>query len=186
MPWSRRAGNKASSHAGFDIQKATDEALEKLVRLPPSSFPSLPHDIAAELDRLGCLIPQASYYQSEPHNVVSGEFARKGQTDWAVMCSVDGVSRILIFWGGPDQCPSEIPHGEDRGCFQHVGDHMMAYSCLIASAEKEYITTKLSEYGQTERAPTIDHQGIHDIFAEKASTVRYCSEGKWVDLPGAD
>ena len=30
-------------------------------------------------------------------NVVRGEFAKRGQSDWAVLCSVNGVSSILVF-----------------------------------------------------------------------------------------
>ncbi|MEJ2147597.1 MAG: hypothetical protein P8020_20950 [Acidobacteriota bacterium] len=170
-----------------DIGKATDEALEKLVRLPPSAFPALPKEVAGQLERRGCLIPQASFYDPEPHNVISGEFARRGQTDWAVLCSVEGQSKILVFWGGPARCPDSLPHGEDRGCFQDVmGDGTMAYSCVIFRADEKYIKDKLALYGQSDAAPVIDHDGINDAFAEKASSVRYCHDGRWLDLPGAD
>ena len=170
-----------------DLRKATDEALERMVRLPPSAFPDLPRDIAAELERRGCRIPQATFYDSQPHNVISGEFARRGQTDWAVLCSTNGVSELLVFWGGEHRCPNRLPHGADRGCFQDVmGDGTMAYSCLIARADEKYITEKLALYRMSETAPLIDHDGINDIFAEKASSVLYCHEGRWLDLPGAD
>jgi hypothetical protein len=33
---------------------------------------------------------------------------------------------------------------------------------------------------------TIDHDGIELAFIEKASTVHYFVNGKWIQIPGAD
>src|SRR4051812_15288168 len=65
----------------------------------PSQFRELPPRVVKELERRHCTVPQ-------PHpatggtNVIRGAFARAGQADWAVMCSVNGASSILVFWAG--------------------------------------------------------------------------------------
>jgi hypothetical protein len=63
----------------------------------PLSLPELPAEIASSLEQSGCLIPQG---HSGHSNVVVGELAAAGQQDIAAICSVDGISRIEIFWGG--------------------------------------------------------------------------------------
>src|SRR5689334_3061962 len=65
------------------------------VRLAPSSFPQLPEGIRKDLERRTCTIPQ-TYLKYGPHNVVRGPFTAKGRDDWAVLCSVGRVSRILV------------------------------------------------------------------------------------------
>jgi len=69
------------------------------VRLSPRSFHQLPHKIIRNLQERGCTIPQ-EFGNSDPHNVISGEFRTKGQRDWAVLCSRKRSSSILVFWGG--------------------------------------------------------------------------------------
>ena len=96
-----------------DLQRQFDEAERRIVRLPPAAFPELPRPVVHELQRRGCTIPQEAFTK-EPHNVIHGEFAKTGQTDWAVLCSVKGVSTILVFWNGSEKNPAEIATLEDR------------------------------------------------------------------------
>src|SRR5437773_1573493 len=76
-----------------DLKRKFDQADQKIVRLPPSAFPELPGNVARELQRRGCTIPQEAFTK-RPHNVVRGEFARPGQLDWAILCSVNQTSRL--------------------------------------------------------------------------------------------
>ena len=73
-----------------------DIADGETTRFQPTAFSELPEHIVAELQSRQCTIPQI-YDDPEPHNVISGEFKEKGQTDWAVLCSKDLISSILIF-----------------------------------------------------------------------------------------
>src|SRR6266480_1397778 len=75
-----------------DLKRKFDEAEQRIVRLSPSAFPELPGNVVKGLQRRGCTIPQNT---RKPQNVVAGQFARPGQTDWAVLCSVNRVSSIL-------------------------------------------------------------------------------------------
>ena len=63
---------------------------EKILRLPPAAFSELPSSVIEDLEKRGCTIPQAvpgSFGYLNPHNVIRGEFAKRGQTDWAILCS---------------------------------------------------------------------------------------------------
>ena len=80
-----------------DLKRKFDQADQKIVRLSPSAFPELPANLVKELERRGCTIPQEAFTKRR-HNVVRAEFAQPGQTDWAVLCSVNRVSSILVFF----------------------------------------------------------------------------------------
>ncbi len=87
------------------------------VRLPPSAFSQLPEKIVRNLQGRGCTVPQ-TYLSGKPNNVISGELARRGQTDWAVLCSRNGESSILVFWSGSTKSVSEVAKAPDRGFLQ--------------------------------------------------------------------
>ena len=76
-----------------DQQQQFDEAERRIVRLPPSAFPQLPHNVVTELERRGCTIPQEAFTR-KPHNVVKGNFAKPGQVDWAVHCDENHVAGL--------------------------------------------------------------------------------------------
>jgi hypothetical protein len=75
-----------------DLKRQFDEAEQRIVRLPPTAFPELPRNVVRELQRRGCSIPQEAFTK-KPHNVITGQFARPGERDWAVLCSNIGYSR---------------------------------------------------------------------------------------------
>jgi hypothetical protein len=74
--------------------------------LRPSEFPNVPRRVRQRLESLHCLIPQ-DVETPVPHNIVIGEFARKGQQDWAAYCSRNATSKVLIIWGGSSTCSGE-------------------------------------------------------------------------------
>ncbi len=166
-----------------------DEAERKIVRFPPSAFPELPRSIAINLQRRGCSIPQTPYLQ-KPHNVIKGEFAKAGQTDWAVLCSKKQApargsgaryaSSILVFWNGSGKAPAELSKREDRIYLQSVSANQIAFSRTIGPAAIDFILQ------HNHSAGNIDHQGIDDSFAEKGSTTWFYRDGKWSKLLGAD
>ncbi len=168
--------------AAQDKWAAADSAT---LRLPPAAFSQLPKNIVQYLQGRGCTIPQ-TYLSREPHNVISGEFARQGQTDWAVLCSRNGESSILVFWRGSTKPVSEIAKAPDRGFLQTVSEGgKIAFSRAIEPVGRDYILGHYKEYGGR-KPPPINHQGIDDAYVEKASVVRYYHRGKWLELKGAD
>ena len=166
-----------------DLQRQFDEAERRIVRLLPSAFPELPRNVVRELQRRGCTIPQS--FSKPPNNVIRGEFAKSGQTDWAVLCSVKGVSTILVFWKGSERNPAEIVPMEDRNFLQGISSDKIVYSREVNPVGKDFIMRHYDAYGGT-KPPPIDHQGIDDAFLEKASVTWYFHLGKWLKLTGAD
>src|SRR5438477_10287344 len=90
-----------------ELKRKFDQADQKIVRLPPSAFPELPGNIVRELQRRRCMIPQESYTK-RANNVIRGNFARPGQQDWAVFCSVNRTSSILVFFNSSEKNVQEI------------------------------------------------------------------------------
>ena len=123
--------------------------------------------------------------QKNPHNVIRGEFAKPGQTDWAVLCSVKGVSTILVFWNGSEKNPAEIAKLEDQIFLQGITADEIGFSRGISAVGNEFIMEHYQAYGGP-KPPPINHQGINDAFLEKGSEVQYFYGGKWVKLTGAD
>jgi hypothetical protein len=153
-------------------------------RLRPSAFPELPNNITLDLQRRGCTIPQAAGIKAR-HNVIKGEFAKPGQTDWAVLCSVNDASSILIFWNGSGTNPAQIEKQDDKYRLQSDADNKMVYSRAIEPVGESFIMKHYAAYGG-EKPPPIYHQGIDDQFVGKASVVWYFYRGKWIHLTGAD
>jgi hypothetical protein len=167
-----------------DLKRKFDQADQKIVRLPPSAFPELPSNIVRELQRRGCTIPQEAY-TNKPHNVIHGNFARPGQLDWAVLCSVNRISSILVFFNGSEKNVQEIASTEDRSYLQGISADQIGFSRGIRPVGKDFIMRHFRAYG-VPTPPQIDHQGIDDAFIEKASVTWYFDGGNWLRLTGAD
>ncbi len=164
---------------------AWQAAARTVRRLPPDSFPWLPFTIRSALAARGCSVPQ-SFTSLRPHNVIAGSFAHKGQRDWAVLCSLRDSSSVLIFWGGADgQPPTEFARRSDPGFLQSLGGGRIGYSRLLGVAS----SPQIREYAAAHNGlvpQVLDHDGVEDAFAGKASTVSYLAGGHWVVLAGAD
>ena len=174
----------ASAQIPEELKRKFNEAERRIVRLPPSAFHDLPASVAHELQRRGCTIPQDSFTK-KPHNVIHGEFAKPGQTDWVALCSINRVSTILVFWNGSPKNPAMIAPMEDRNFLQGISATEIGYSRELSAAGKEFILRHYRAYGGP-TPPPIDHQGIDDAFMEKASVTWYFYDGKWMKLSGAD
>src|SRR5262245_30049817 len=97
-----------------------DKANREVVRLAPSTFKQLPRELIQELERRRCTVPQV--WGAHPsRNVIRGEFLKKGQSDWAVLCSVNMKSSILLFAAGSPANPMKIAESDDLTYLQDVG-----------------------------------------------------------------
>lgn len=158
-------------------------------RLQPSAFPNVPFSFRKRLEARGCTVPQQNYEGNhKPSNVIHGEFAKKGQQDWAVLCSKGGKSSVVMFWGQPTSCPSELAYRTDT---DYIDLQTKEYSRNIASITRKGIIG-LSVVGGGDGVhvphgyPLLDHEGIEDSWLGKASEIYFCSKGKWFTLQGAD
>lgn len=161
-----------------------DEADAKVQRLSPDAFPELPAGIRVELVKRQCTVPQ-TFLSTQPHNVIHGEFSKKGQQDWAVLCSTGRASSILVFWGGSVKDMFVFPATPDKNYLQGRGEGKIGYSCDISVVGKDFILEHHKRYGGP-TPPPIDHDGINVSFVEKASSVLYREKGEWLSLTGAD
>ena len=103
-------------------------------------------------------------------NVIHGQFARRGQTDWAVLCSKAGQSTILIFWGKASTCAGELNTEKDDD-IRYI--EPVSEADILGDADP----------------PTpglMKHQAIDDGLDGKGSTVYYCTDGQWKVVAGAD
>jgi hypothetical protein len=140
--------------------------------------------VVKELERRGCNIPQ-EFFAKKPNNVVKGAFARPGELDWAVLCSIKGVSTILVFWNGSEKNPAAIAPIEDRTFLQVVTNEKIGYSRGIGPVGRDFIMRHFKAYGGP-KPPPIDHQGIDNAYVGKASVTWYFYSGRWLTLTGAD
>lgn len=178
-------GRPSTQNDPIPSQQEWEKAEREIKPLSPSAFKELPIAIVKKLEARGCTIPQVAQWP-RPHNLIRGAFARNGQMDWAVLCSKEGKSNILVFWGGAARCPSELAPGEVRRWLQTVvGRGRIGYSWAISTVSKKDILLFHRALGGP-KPPPIDHQGIDDAFVGKWSVIRYCYRGKWRALQGAD
>src|SRR5262245_35348723 len=69
------------------------------VRLEPDVFSMLPVAVRSDLKKRTCTIPQP-FTSGRPQNVIRGRFFTTAGADWAVLCSRDRISSILVYRGG--------------------------------------------------------------------------------------
>lgn len=162
-----------------------DAADRATKRLAPAQFVDLPVSVRTELEGRGCTIPQP-FTARRPVNVIKGRFTSAHQTDWAVLCSRQRTSSILVFRGRVRSAVAEIAAHADIESLQTIdGDRAVGYSREIAIATDRYIQDHHNRYGGP-KPPPLDHEGINDLLIEKGSVVWYWYGGAWLELQGAD
>jgi hypothetical protein len=170
---------------GQDWERADQETR----RFRPSAFPRLPPAIRGDLERRGCTIPQP-VTAKRPVNIISGRFTRPHEVDWAVLCSIQRVSSILVFRGGSPLNVAEIERKVDAAFLQVIeddgrGNPVVGFSRLIEAANPNQILRYWREVGGP-KPPPLDHDAIEHIFVEKGSSILYWYRERWLVLEGAD
>lgn len=178
------AARRAEEQSRRDWAVRFQEATGRIRRLPVDAFPTLPPAVAGVLRARNCRVPQP-WMEGAPRNVIRGEFFGKGQPGWAVLCSVNNSSSLLVFRSDRDTDPEILNSAEDSGYLQGVGGDAIGYSREITTVSRDFIVKHYRAYGGPE-PPPIDHHGIDDAFLEKASVTLYFYGGKWLQLQGAD
>ena len=150
--------------------------------LSPTAFPELPKNIVGDLQRRHCKIPQLLHEKKV--NVIKGEFAKRGQTDWAALCEVGRTTSILIYWNGSEINPARIGQQDDAARYEITEEGKENIRVISAVGRREIMTHYSHSPGP--KPPPIDHQGIDDAFVGKASSIAYFYNGKWIGLSGSD
>ena len=173
---------------------ATAQDTEKIVRghkgdqsfafrmLPPATFTELPAPILRDLEKRRCMIPQ-SYEAKSPENVIHGAFLQQGSNDWAVLCSHDGTSTLLVYWNGTAAKTAELAAQVDSDTADPYDEtSLLGYARGIDPASPNKIDELLANkpYGP------FDHEGIRDAHIEKSSVIHYFKGGTWMTLAGSE
>jgi hypothetical protein len=162
------------------VQLAGEFAQADLVtrRLPPSAIRRLPAAVRRALERRGCTIPQLTY-KGAPPNAVRGAFTAPGRKEWAVLCSGERVSSILVLREHSGALAADLARKPDVDFLQNAGPRWgIVFSREITAARPPYV--RICNLNETERpGRLIDHDGIRDAFVDKASVAWYLERGQW-------
>lgn len=157
-----------------DFSRADDA----IVRLKPDAFPDLPEHVRTALVQRGCTIPQPADERAEKKNVISGHFISAGAADWAVLCSHDKRSSILVFPGGHSARVESMGEEPDSQYLQVVGEGgKIGFSRLLTLATVKQVRKHVAH---------AHLDGILDSFTGKASLLWYRSGSKWMKVQAGD
>lgn len=146
--------------------------------LPLSSFPALPPEVAAQLSRRRCMIPQ-SYEAMQPENVIHGAFHVSGSKDWAALCSVEGTTTLYVFFAGQFDDPDALRSQPDTAWLgADPGQITLGSAWGIAARTAD----ELRASPELRHLLAIDHDAIDDAQLEHTLTVRYYDGRKWLTV----
>lgn len=153
-------------------------------RLPVSSFPDLPADVASTLNQRGCMIPQ-TYEAHHPENVVRASLERAGSSDWAVLCAVRGTVSLLIFFASDPAEPIILTSMRETERLQaHDNAGVLGFNWGIDPASPEQVREARS--GMEHRPPPTDHDALADSIIDIKTIYHFYSKHSWtlLDVPG--
>ena len=157
-----------------------------ILYLEPDHFPEAPPELRRALDERGCRIPQIYDPEYPPEietelyqgNLVSGHFKSTAELHWAVLCSVDKQTSLLVFdssgrledtLGGPSE------------------DYDGGFIWYVDEADREHILEDHANFGYgTLKPPPIFHEGVEEGIVGKGSWIHYWHDCQWIGLQGGD
>lgn len=150
--------------------------------LPVSSFPQIPNQVASQLERMRCMIPQ-SFEARQPENVIEGAFRAPGSRDWAALCSVDGTTTLYVFFAGHYDRPEALRSQADTLWLgAEPGSRIYGSAWGVAVRPASDLRALRSLHG----AAQFDHDGIEDAYLEHSATVHYWQAGQFLALSSHD
>ena len=148
--------------------------------LPVSSFPGLPEELAAQLNRRGCLIPQ-TYEAHQPENVVHASLERAGSSDWAVLCSERGTVSLLVYFSSAPAKLLVLASAPETARLQaHDPSGVLGFNWGIDPASPEQIRT--AQIGLLHRPARVDHDALADSVVEHRTVYRFYLKAGWTLL----
>ena len=165
-------------------QDAWTRADSAIVRARPSAFGKLPAPIRRDLERRGCTVPQ-QFDDKKLNNVISGAFVGPRRIDWAVLCSIAGRSRVLIYPAGGAQPADSLDEAPDASFLQRYTQGIV-YSRAITTVPAKRVRRLIPARGAGNASRHADHDAIEIAFVDKASSVFYWTGAKWIELGGSD
>ena len=150
----------------------------------PSAFSAIPKEVVTFYKEAKCQIPQSG--MPKPNNLIYGAFAKSGQKDWAALC-LDGThSKILMKWGGPTTCPSEVSRDENSRYVSNLSDGTTELTRGLEKIPYSSANVGRTKFEGDGKFRNFKHDAMNDAIIERTSTVLYCNSGKWITAAGAD
>ena len=151
--------------------------------LPVSSFPELPSAVVGLLNLRSCVIPQ-TYEAHHPENVVHASLERAGSSDWAVLCSAEGIVSLLVFFGNaPAQFVVLASAPETLRLQAYDATGALGFNWGIDPASPRQIHD--AQIGMEHRPPIMDHDALADSVVDRRTIYHFYAKSAWtlVDLP---
>jgi hypothetical protein len=157
------------------------QSIPYLIRhLPISSFPNLPNELAVQLNRRGCLIPQ-TYEAHRPENVVHASFERPGSSDWAVLCSTQGTVSLLVFFSSdPAKLLVLSAAPETERLQAHDPSGILGFNWGIDPATPEQV--RQAQSGLLHRPTPVDHDALADSLVDRHTVYHFYLKNAWIVL----
>jgi hypothetical protein len=148
--------------------------------LPISSFPNLPEELAVQLNRRGCLIPQ-TYEAHHPENVVHASFERPGSSDWAVLCSAQGTVSLLVFFSSAPSKLNVLSAAPETERLQaHDPSGVLGFNWGIDPASPEQV--RQAQAGLLRRPTPVDHDALADSLVDQHTVYHFYLKNAWIVL----
>lgn len=152
-------------------------AVARIPRFAPDKFAALPPTAREAFTQMNCQVPQTSLTGGSS-NVVQGEFAAKGQRDWAALCSNGLTTEIRVVWGGPVRCEDRFAAVQDSDSVTISSASVATYTRSLGVASPEQTARHL-----TRLRATLPETPAHDALEDGPATARlvhYCRGGHWL------
>jgi hypothetical protein len=148
--------------------------------LPVSSYPGLPEELAAQLNRRGCLIPQ-TYEAHRPENVVHASLERAGSSDWAVLCSErETVSLLVYFSSAPAKLLVLAASPETERLQPHDPSGVLGFNWGIDPASPDQV--RQAQSGLEHRPAFLDHDALADSLVDRHTVYHFYLKNAWTVL----
>jgi hypothetical protein len=142
-----------------------------------------------DLTRRGCRIPQ-SFSQGTPHNAVRGAFTAAGATEWAVLCSISGRSRIFVYrlsaggrTSGQPAAIDSLAEAPDAEYLQSGVEPGARFGIGFSRRLKVLSPRDLRRYANLlhrgSSPPSATRSVLEDLYVEKAATALYYANARW-------
>ncbi len=147
-------------------------------RLPISSFPEIPSQIAAVLTERGCMIPQ-TWQAHRPENVIHGSFEHAGTEDWAMLCSVRGTTSLLVFLAdAPVASPAKLAEWQETTRLQpHDPSGVLGFNWGIDAATPRQFRDAFASESSPPTVP--DHDAVADSVIDTRTIYHLWMQGQW-------
>ena len=149
-------------------------------RLPVTSFPQLPPEIAEHLTQRGCSIPQ-TYQAHRPENVVRASLEQAGSSDWAVLCAAQGSVSLLVFFASAPERPVVLATAEEKQRLQvHDLTGVMGFNWGIDPASPREV--REAQAAMAHRPPLLDHDALAETVINQRTVYHFFAKDRWTTL----